>query len=226
MRRARGRPRSAGCQSTQATSAELAKNADKLVEQDGHLDHPAVGDVKVVSATVLAGEDTSTVAVELENESQTGLINVPIQLDVKDAKGKTLFKNNAAGTDPTLVGVPVIGPGEDVWWVHDQIFAPTGEPDSVKVEVGEAPEPFPEIPEVEVVGGEGHQGPGLRDLGGERDGREPHRRGPEGRLRLRGRDQGRQGRRGGARGDRQAEGRREEARRISHLLHSWGPHRR
>jgi hypothetical protein len=98
----------------------------------------------------LPGKDTSTVAVELENESQTGLINVPIQLDVKDGKGKTLFQNNTAGTDPTLTGVPVIGPGAKVWWVHDQVFAPQGTPASVKVQIGDAPQPFPEIPEVSV----------------------------------------------------------------------------
>jgi hypothetical protein len=140
----------AGCQSTQATSAELAKNSDKLIKQDDISIARQSNDVDVVSATVIPGPDTSTVAVELHNNSQTGLINVPIQLDVRDAKGETVFKNNTAGTDPTLVGVPVIGPGADVWWVHDQIFAPQATPKSVKVEVGEAPEPYPEIPEVEV----------------------------------------------------------------------------
>jgi hypothetical protein len=140
----------AGCQSTQATSAELGKHGDKLIAQEDIAIAHQSSDVDVVSATVIPGPDTSTVAVELKNNSQTGLINVPIQLDVRDAKGKTLFKNNTAGTDPTLTGVPVIGPGADVWWVHDQIFAPQGTPKSVKVQVGEASEPFPEIPEVSV----------------------------------------------------------------------------
>ncbi len=45
----------------------------------------------------------------------------------------------------------MIGPGADVWWVHDQIFAPQGTPAKVKVQVGDAPEPFPEIPEVSVT---------------------------------------------------------------------------
>lgn len=137
-----------GCQSTQATSAERGKNGDALLETKNLSIAHQSADVKVVSATVIPGKDTSTVAVELRNDSQTGLINVPIQLDVRDAKGKTVFKNNTAGTDPTLVGVPVIGPGADVWWVHDQIFAPTSTPKSVKVTVGDAPQPFPEIPKV------------------------------------------------------------------------------
>lgn len=139
-----------GCQSTQAKSAELAKEGDTLLDtKDIAITHQSA-DVKVLSATVLPGKDTSTVAVELENDSQTGLINVPIQIDVQDAKGKTLFKNNTAGTDPTLVGVPVIPPGAKVWWVHDQVFAPQGTPAKVKVQVGDAPDPFPEIPEVKV----------------------------------------------------------------------------
>lgn len=139
---------SAGCQSTQARSAELAKEGGTLLETEDLSITRASTDVKVISSAVLVGPDTSTVAVELENESQTGLINVPIQIDVRDSKGKTVFENNAAGTDPTLVGVPVIGPGETVWWVHDQVFAPAATPDSVKVKVGDAPEPYPEIPEV------------------------------------------------------------------------------
>jgi hypothetical protein len=139
----------AGCQSTQSKSAELAENGDELLKQKDIAITRESGDVEVLSETVIPGPDTSTVAVEVRNNSQTGLINVPIQLDVEDAKGKTLFENNTAGTDPTLVGVPVVGPGAEVWWVHDQIFAPTGDPDSVKVQLGEAPEPFPEIPEVE-----------------------------------------------------------------------------
>lgn len=141
---------SSGCQSTQSRSAELGENGDKLLEAEDISITRQSASVKVLSATVVAGEDTSTVAVELENESQTGLINVPIQIDVLDNKGKSLFKNDAAGTDPTLVGVPVIGPGATVWWVHDQVFAPTASPASVKVEVGDAPEPFPDIPEVTV----------------------------------------------------------------------------
>jgi hypothetical protein len=139
-----------GCQSTQAKSAELAKSGDKLLDTENISITHQSADVKVLSSTVLVGKDTSTVAVELENDSQTGLINVPIQIDVRDAKGKSIFKNNAAGTDPTLTSVPVIGPGAKVWWVHDQVFAPTATPASVKVQVGDAPEPFPEIPEVSV----------------------------------------------------------------------------
>jgi hypothetical protein len=136
------------CQSTQATSAERAKHGDDLIEQKDIQIAQQSGEVEVEQAVVIPGDDTSTVAVELKNTSQTGLINVPIQLDVRDAKGKSVFKNNTAGTDPTLVSVPVIGPGAEVWWVHDQIFPIGGEPKTVKVEVGEANEPFPEIPDV------------------------------------------------------------------------------
>ena len=136
------------CQSTQATSAQREKEGAHLVEQKDIQIGQESSDVEVEQAVVLPGEDTSTVAVELKNNSQTGLINVPIQLDVRDAKGKTVFQNNAAGTDPTLVSVPVIGPGAEVWWVHDQVFPIGGEPKTVKVEVGAADEPFPEIPDV------------------------------------------------------------------------------
>ena len=140
-----------GCESTQSRSAELGKNGDKLLETEDISITQQSADVRVLSSTLLVGEETSTVAVEVENKSQTGLINVPIQIDVRDERGKSLFRNDAAGTDPTLVGVPVIGPGETVWWVHDQVFAPTGTPATVKVEVGDAPESFPEIPKVSVT---------------------------------------------------------------------------
>jgi hypothetical protein len=141
-------PLLSSCQSTQATSAEREKDGAHLVEHKDIQIAQQSGDVEVEQTVVLPGQDTSTVAVELENNSQTGLINVPIQLDVRDAKGKTVFQNNTAGTDPTLISVPVIGPGAEVWWVHDQVFAVGGEPKAAKVEVGEANEPFPDIPDV------------------------------------------------------------------------------
>jgi len=138
------------CQSTQATSAERAKEGAKLVDQKNIQIAQKSNDVDVEQTVVLPGKDTSTVAVELKNNSQTGLINVPVQLDVQDAKGKTVFKNNTAGTDPSLVSVPVIAPGADVWWVHDQVFAVGGTPKTAKVQVGESKDPYPDIPELNV----------------------------------------------------------------------------
>ena len=138
----------AGCQSTQATSAEKAENGDKLLHQGSIEIGKENTDIEVVSATLIPGPDTSAVAVQLHNNSAEGFANVPIQLNVLDAKGKSVFKNDAKGTDPTLIGVPVIQPNADVWWVHDQIFA-IGKPDSVKVTVGSGADPLPELPEVD-----------------------------------------------------------------------------
>lgn len=141
----------AGCQSTQATSAEREAAGAKLLKAEKGLKITEVSsDVKVLGTTLLEDDNGAAVVVELKNMSNTGFANVPISIDVRDAKGKSVFKNNTPGILPALYSVPVIGPGETVDWVNDQILA-TGDPDSVKVEVGVSDQELPpQLPEISV----------------------------------------------------------------------------
>lgn len=133
---------SSGCQSTQAKSAELAKEGAKLIDPGT----VQIGDenvqVDVLETALLTDQYGTAVAVTLKNNSDRFLANLPIQIDVRDKKGKTIFRNDQVGTAPALLGYPLVGPGQTVTWVHDQILV-SGKPASVKVTVGTKVDPPP-----------------------------------------------------------------------------------
>jgi len=142
---------SSGCQSTQATSAQReAEGKSLLGKEKGVVVDKANPDIEVLDTTLLSDENGTAVVVELKNTSEETFANLPILLDVRDAKGKSVFKNDIAGLEPALTQVPLIGPGETFDWINNQILA-TGEPDSVKVKVGTSDEPVAgAIPEIDV----------------------------------------------------------------------------
>jgi hypothetical protein len=126
------------CQSTQSRSAELEEDADTVLFDDGAPTVTKVDPrVQVRSSTVIAEKEGAAVVVELHNDSGENLVDVPISLDVLDAKGKVVFSNEAPGPVPEqpLIAVPYIPAGGDVTWVHDQVFA-TGTPKTARVKIG------------------------------------------------------------------------------------------
>jgi len=139
------------CQSTQSQSAALEEAGGKLAKVDKVDVGAANTKVDVQEKVVLSDVNGSAVAVVLKNNSDQGLADAPIAVNVKDAKGKSVYKNNLAGVDPALLTVPVIKAHDEVYWVNDQVLA-TGTPKSVDVTVGEAKQQLPnELPEIEVT---------------------------------------------------------------------------
>ena len=139
------------CQSTQSRSAELeAENANVLLEEDGVTVTKEDPDIKVLATTVLSEAEGSAVVVELHNDSGQDLVDVPIAVDVRDAKGRSVYTNDAPGLEQALVAVPFIPAGGDAVWVNDQVLA-AGKPVSAEVKVGVGGTPFSgEQPEIEV----------------------------------------------------------------------------
>jgi hypothetical protein len=138
-----------GCQSTQATSAEREAEGQTLLKSEKAVKVTKQNpEMKIVDTQLISDENGSAVIVQVENTSGKSYVNVPISIDVSDAKGKSVFKNNTPGLVPSLTSIPISEAGETTTWINDQILA-TGEPDSVKVKVGfskaELPEPVPEI---------------------------------------------------------------------------------
>lgn len=142
---------STGCQSTQATSAELQAQGKKLIKGDkGLVVDKENTDIKVLDTKLLTDDNGSAVVVTVKNTSDQGFVNVPILIDVSDKQGKSVFTNDLPGLQPSLTSIPVIEPGQTFDWVNDQILA-TGKPDSVKVKVGVSDETLPaDPPEIEV----------------------------------------------------------------------------
>jgi hypothetical protein len=136
------------CQSSQDKAKAIQEQAIASAPKPLVIPKPNK-DVKVTNSTLLHDQNGDAVVVELKNESNQTLVNVPILVDVRDPKGKTVYKNNTAGLDFALNHIAVIEPGETFDWVNDQV---TSEGKNVKVTVGqpEGKAPSGPLPELDV----------------------------------------------------------------------------
>lgn len=139
---------SSGCESTQQQSAKIAAELGPVKQEEGLKITARSKDVKVVSSTLLTDSAGTAVVVEVRNESNRDLVNVPIAVDVRDAKGASVYKNDLPGVEPALTAIPYLEAGATVAWVNDQVLA-TGKPKTVEVVVGAGGTPFEgELPKI------------------------------------------------------------------------------
>jgi len=135
------------CQSTQDKAKIVQARAEASRPKPLVIPKPNKG-VKVLGTTLLHDQNGDAVVVELQNKTNQTLVGLPLLVDVRDAKGKTVYKNDTAGLDFALNHVSVINPHETFTWVNDQI-QPTGVPKTAKVTVGQpegkAPPKLPEL---------------------------------------------------------------------------------
>jgi hypothetical protein len=136
------------CESTQDKSARLAKQAVSLQRQRGLKVTKVSREVKVRSTAILSDPNGTAAVVTVRNASRKTLVQVPIAIDVKGRQGTSVFANDDPGLEPSLVGISVLRPGEQLSWVNDQV-QPTARPKRVKAKVGEqrgrAPARLPRI---------------------------------------------------------------------------------
>ena len=130
-----------GCESTQDKSAKIGSELGPVRQETGLEIKRRSKDVEVVSSTLLTEPEASAVVVRVHNRSDENLVDVPIAIDVLDAKGKSVYRNDIPGIEPALAAVPFVAAGGDAYWVNDQILA-TGKPASVEVTVGAGGTPF------------------------------------------------------------------------------------
>jgi hypothetical protein len=130
-----------GCESTQDKSARIAAELGPVSQEKGLKIAKQSKDVDVVSSTLLSDANGTAVVVRLRNRSGQALVGVPIAIDVLDAKGKSVYRNDVPGIEPALAAVPFIPAGGETVWVHDQVLT-SGKPARVEVKVGEGGEPF------------------------------------------------------------------------------------
>jgi hypothetical protein len=148
-----------GCESSQEKSARIEKQVKAARAAGGGpaVEHGLTIDkanpnVRVVATEVLRGAEATAVVVTLRNLSGATLRNVPIAITVKDAAGRTLYRNDAPGLERALTTVAAIRPGEEVNWVDDQVQAngAGGAPATVEALLGEAPKAPGEAPTIKV----------------------------------------------------------------------------
>jgi hypothetical protein len=137
-----------GCESTQDKSAKIAAELGPVKQEKGLKITKQSKDVEVVSSALLSDQNGSAVVVRLRNRSNEDLVGVPIAIEVLDAKGKSVYRNDIPGIEPALAAVPFIPAGGEAEWVHDQVLA-TGKPAKVEVKVGKGGRPFDgELPQI------------------------------------------------------------------------------
>lgn len=143
-------PALAGCESTQSRSRRLAREGKQAFQEKGLRVARRNADVRVGDRAVLHDKNGAAVAIALRNTSRRGMLNVPISIDVRDARGTSVFKNDDPGLEPSLVSAGLLRPGETFVWVHDQVQA-SGTPANVKAVVGEPKgTPPAKLPSIEV----------------------------------------------------------------------------
>jgi hypothetical protein len=140
------------CQTTQELSAQRAKVAKKLVAEKGLSIGKANPDVAVRTTAVLQDANGTAVVVELRNKGKDAQAKLPVAISVTDSKGKSLYSNNLAGLEDSLVSMALLDRGQDAFWVNNQVTA-TGKPAKVKATVGMADGKLPaKIPSLEISG--------------------------------------------------------------------------
>jgi hypothetical protein len=136
------------CTSSQDKAKAIQEQAQAAAPKPLVIKNPNK-DVKVTDTTLLHDQNGDAVVVEVKNESNRMLVNVPILVDIRDPKGKTVYKNDTAGLDFALNHIAVLKPGETFDWVNDQV---TGQGKTVKATIGdpEAKAPPGGLPELDV----------------------------------------------------------------------------
>jgi hypothetical protein len=124
----------AGCESTQDRSRRLAEGGGDAFRERGLRVGRANPDVRVVDRDVVSDSNGTAVAVVLANRGRAHA-RVPVAIDVVDRRGRSLFRNDAAGLDPSLTGVGLVARGDRVIWVHDEVTA-AERPARVRARVG------------------------------------------------------------------------------------------
>jgi hypothetical protein len=138
------------CQTTQELSAQRAKVAKKLVAEKGLSIGKPNPDVAVRTTAVLQDANGIAVVVELRNKGTDAQAKLPVAISVTDSKGKSLYSNNLAGLEDSLVSMALLERGQDAFWVNNQVTA-SGKPAKVKATVGMAKGKLPaKVPILEI----------------------------------------------------------------------------
>lgn len=137
------------CESNQDRSARIAAEGQHAMEDAGNLKvNKRNPDVKVERTALVHGGGAVAAAVELDNTGGAQA-DVPVLIDVTDAKGASLYRNDQVGLQPSLQRLALVGKGDTAWWVNDQLLGAEQGAKKVTVKVGTA-SGVAKVPDVKV----------------------------------------------------------------------------
>lgn len=131
----------AGCESSQDRSARLAKSAVAHKNEKGVSVTARSPDVSVLKTALVKDRYGTAAAVQLRFTGARPQAAMPISFELRDAAGKKAYGNDLPGLAASLTHVPLLRPGERVWWVDDQVQVKGAK--RVAARVGPATAPAP-----------------------------------------------------------------------------------
>jgi hypothetical protein len=140
----------AGCQSTQSKSAELkAHSKGALAAGKGVVVKKENPHVKVIATSTLKDKNGEAVVVHMRNTGKKPLANLPISVRLADRSGKSVYTNTTPGLEAALAHIALLGPGQELYWVNDQVVS-SGRPAQAKTLVGASAPVDGAVPKVAV----------------------------------------------------------------------------
>ena len=111
------------CESTADRSARIAGEGRRKIQATGRLEIRPNGDVRAGRAAVVRGAGGAVAAaVELRNHSGRAQADVPVLIDVRDARGASVYRNDTVGLQPELQRLALVRGHASAWWVNDQLL--------------------------------------------------------------------------------------------------------
>jgi len=132
----------AGCETTQSESAKIGR---RLGHQSAVAGQTSLGEasrsVRVKRKVLLSVGGSSAVALELVNASAQAQVAFPVLIDVSNAAGKSIYRNDTKGIEPSLQQLALLGPHASAWWVDNEVLG--SGPRSVSAQIGSSTAPAP-----------------------------------------------------------------------------------
>jgi hypothetical protein len=139
-----------GCESTQSKSARLKAHAKgALVAGKGVVVRKENPHVKVLATSTLKDKNGEAVVVHMRNVGRKPLANLPISIRLADRAGKAVYTNTTPGLEAALAHVAFLGPGQELFWVDDQVVS-SGRPAQARTLVGSSARVTGAVPQVGV----------------------------------------------------------------------------
>ena len=138
----------AGCETTQEQSAKIGRELGKQSAVAGQTSLGRTSTaVRITQKVLLSSGGTTAVALQLTNTSAQAQVGFPVLIDVSDAAGKSVYRNDTKGIEPSLQQLALLAPHASAWWVDNEVLASA--PTSVSARIGSsdaaAPSTIPQI---------------------------------------------------------------------------------
>jgi hypothetical protein len=139
------------CESTVDAARKISRQGEIAFRQHGISVGRVDRQIRVLGSAIIRDQNGTAVVVVLRNVGHRTVVNAPIAIDIRNAAGKSVFRNNTPGLQADLAHVPLLPPGQAIDWVNDQVL-PSGTPAAVIARVGAGAQAHTAVPSFPVSG--------------------------------------------------------------------------